>query len=255
MNEPAKSCALGPLWHVDGAHTFFAGPLTYNASHRHGAPVYLAGLYGGYRIRFDGTAWITCRTAFVPAGLAHELDCGGEPLAVLYLEPEASPHALTTLVRGGDPIAGALVAAQGEIIPLRTLYEDRGACAWTGAALTDLAGYSLRRVGSEMDARIARLVSRLREHGEGAMSAESLARSVGLSSSRLQHLFTENVGVPFRRYRAWVRMRRAIAAVVAGANFTGAAHASGFADQAHFANDFRRTFGAPASRSLLRIRR
>ena len=87
------------------------------------------------------------------------------------------------------------------------------------------------------------------------MSAESLARSVGLSSSRLQHLFTENVGVPFRRYRAWVRMRRAIAAVVAGANFTGAAHAAGFADQAHFANDFRRTFGAPASRSLLGIRR
>ena len=79
--------------------------------------------------------------------------------------------------------------------------------------------------------------------------------SVGLSPSRFQHLFTDAVGVPFRRYRAWLRMRRAIGAVIDGSNFTGAAHAAGFADQAHFAHDFRRTFGAPASLSLRDIRR
>jgi AraC-like DNA-binding protein len=50
-------------------------------------------------------------------------------------------------------------------------------------------------------------------------------------------------------------MRRAIEEIVAGANFTAAAHAAGFADQAHFAHDFRRTFGAPASRSLSGVRR
>lgn len=255
MNEPAAPHALGPLWHVEGAHTLFAGPLAYNASHRHGAPVYLAGLYGCYRIRFDGTAWITCRTAFVPAGLAHELDCGGDPLAVLYLEPEASPLALMGLMRGATPIAGARVAAEGEIVPLRALYEDRGACSWAGEALADLAGFSLRHTEGSLDGRIARVVSSLGAEPQSALSADALARSVGLSSSRLQHLFTQEIGVPFRRYRSWLRMRRAITAVVAGANFTGAAHAAGFADQAHFANDFRRTFGAPASRSLLNVRR
>ncbi|MCJ2082317.1 AraC family transcriptional regulator [Methylobacterium sp. J-090] len=252
MNEPA---ALGPLWHVEGAHTFFAGPLAYNASHQHGAPVYLAGLYGRFRIRFDGTAWITCRTAFVPAGLAHELECGGDPVAVFYLEPEASPHALTGLMRGASSIAGARVAAGGEIVSLRALYEDRGACAWAAEALADLAGFSRRRTECRLDGRIAQVVSRLGTGPGSGLSADSLAGSVGLSSSRLQHLFTQEIGVPFRRYRSWLRMRRAITAIIAGANFTGAAHAAGFADQAHFANDFRRTFGAPASRSLLGVRR
>lgn len=259
MNEPATATSLSPLWHVEGDQTFFAGRLTYNASHRHGAPVYLAGLYGAFRIRFDGTAWITCRTAFVPAGVAHELDCAGDPLAVFYREPDAAPHALAALLSGADAVAGALVATRGEILPLRALYEDRCACAWTGAALADLAGFAIRRPGGTFDDRIARVMQRLRDADEAAegvtMPAEILARSVGLSSSRLQHLFTGTVGVPLRRYRAWLRMRRAIVHVIAGANFTGAAHAAGFADQAHFANDFRRTFGAPASRSLLGVRR
>lgn len=255
MNEPATATSLSPLWHVERDQTFFAGRLTYNASHRHGAPVYLAGLYGAFRIRFDGTAWITCRTAFVPAGVAHELDCAGDPLAVFYREPDAAPQALAALMSDADAVAGALVAARGEILPLRALYEDRGACAWTGAALADLAGFAIRRSDHGFDPRIARVMSRLRDAEEAAMPAETLARSVGLSSSRLQHLFTGTVGVPVRRYRGWLRMRRAIAHVIAGANFTGAAHAAGFADQAHFANDFRRTFGAPASRSLSGVRR
>ena len=38
-------------------------------------------------------------------------------------------------------------------------------------------------------------------------------------------------------------------------NFTEAAHAAGFADQPHFARDFRRRFGAPASPGLSSVRR
>ncbi|MFJ5489383.1 helix-turn-helix domain-containing protein, partial [Hansschlegelia beijingensis] len=90
---------------------------------------------------------------------------------------------------------------------------------------------------------------------EEGVSVPELARLCGLSASRLQHLFASEVGVPIRRYRAWSRMRGAIAEIVAGASFTQAAHAAGFADQAHFAHDFRRTFGAAASRSLRGVRR
>jgi AraC-like DNA-binding protein len=80
--------------------------------------------------------------------------------------------------------------------------------------------------------------------------AAEIAATVGLSPSRFQHLFTAHIGVPFRRYRAWHRLRAAIREVTRGANYTEAAHAAGFADQAHFARHFRRTFGAPASRGL-----
>jgi len=81
-----------------------------------------------------------------------------------------------------------------------------------------------------------------------------LASGAGLSASRFQHVFTHEVGVPFRRYRAWIRIRVAIAEIVKGSNFTAAAYTAGFVDQAHFTNDFRRTFGGPPSLSLLKPR-
>ncbi|MGQ9368234.1 helix-turn-helix domain-containing protein [Azospirillum sp. ST 5-10] len=246
----------GPLWHVDDGRTFFAGTLDYNASHQHGAPVYLAGLHRPFGLRVAGGPWLACRTAVIPAGVLHELDVGGDPIAVLYVEPHAGGlHALLPLVRGAREVGGALVGDGGEVSLLRTLYEDRSSPGWAGEALRDLVGFAAPRAARSIDGRIARVVADL--HGDDGAPAPvaRLAAGVGLSASRFQHLFTGEVGVPFRRYRAWQRMRSAIREIVAGNSFTAAAHAAGFADQPHFAHDFRRTFGAPASRSLTGVRR
>ena len=116
-------------------------------------------------------------------------------------------------------------------------------------------GEDALRADQPVDPRIAKILVALRARPEAGMSAGRLAAAASLSSSRMQHLFSAAMGVPFRRYRAWLRMRRAIEAVLRGANFTGAAHEAAFADQAHFANAFRRTFGVPASYSLQDIRR
>ena len=249
---------LEALWHLDEGRTFFAGPLDYNASHQHGAPVYLAGLYGSFGLRVEGGRWLAVRTAVIPAGVRHELQLGGQPIGVFYIEPDlAGADALVPLVRDTREDHGALVGRTGEVGALRALYEDATATRWAGAALGDLLGFSRRRARREMDSRIARVVAgmsgRVAALGELTPVAR-LAGEVGLSASRFQHLFTREVGVPFRRYRAWQRMRAAIAEIVRGRTFTAAAHTAGFADQAHFGHDFRRTFGAPASRSLARVR-
>jgi AraC-like DNA-binding protein len=137
---------------------------------------------------------------------------------------------------------------------LRTLYEDRASTGWTAPALTDLLGFAKRRASRQIDPRLSRVVEHLSARYRDLTPVAHLAGSAGLSASRFQHLFTQEVGVPFRRYRAWQRMRAAIGQIVTGSTFTTAAHAAGFSDQAHFAHDFRRTFGAPASRSLSRVR-
>jgi AraC-like DNA-binding protein len=250
--DPAE---LDALWHVDEGRTFFAGPLEYNASHQHGAPVYLAGLYGSFGLRVEGGGWVTCRTAVIPAGVSHELDIGGNPLAVFYIEPDiAGVDALTPLVRNTREVHGTLVGSTGEVSLLRTLYEDRTSTRWAGAALTDLLGFGQRRAARQMDPRVSRVVANLHARYDDLTPVAQVASSAGLSASRFQHLFTQEVGVPYRRYRAWHRMRAAIREIITGSTFTRAAHAAGFSDQAHFAHDFRRTFGAPASRSLTRVR-
>lgn len=251
----AEKAVLGPLWHVAGAHTFFAGPLTYNASHQHGAPVYLAGLYGPFRLRIGIQPWTICRSAMIPAGVSHELILEGEPIAVFYVEPSEAGHdALVPLVRGAREEGGAVIGDAGEITMLRELYENPDGTSAAGGALGSLLAFSAAKARRQMDGRLRRTLSLLDERPDDASSAASVARSLGLSASRFQHLFTAEIGVPYRRYRAWTRMRRSIREIVSGSSFTAAAHAAGFCDQAHFAHDFRRTFGAPASVSLREIR-
>ena len=91
--------------------------------------------------------------------------------------------------------------------------------------------------------------------GDDLTPVATWAMQSGLSPSRFQHLFTEQIGVPFRRYRSWNRMRQAIREILRGHNFTTAAHATGFTDSAHFSHEFRKTFGAPATIGLHRLAR
>lgn len=161
---------------------------------------------------------------------------------------------LTPLVRNAREVDGGLVGSTGEVKLLRELFEDRDATRWARPALTELLGFARRRAARQIDPRVARVVERLALRSEDLTPLAELAATAGLSASRFQHLFTQEVGVPFRRYRAWHRMRAAIREIVSGSNFTRAAHAAGFFDQAHFGHDFRRTFGAPATRSLSKVR-
>jgi transcriptional regulator GlxA family with amidase domain len=117
-------------------------------------------------------------------------------------------------------------------------------------------GFAKRRSGAELiDPRISQVVEFLFEHSDDLTSVATLAGTVGLSASRFQHLFTQQIGVPFRRYRAWNRIRKAIREIIKGNNFTIAAHATGFSDSAHFSHEYRKTFGAPPTVGLQRLAR
>jgi len=112
LNEraaPARAPGAS-LWHVDEGWALFAGPLHHNDSHAHSTAVYLAGLYGTFRLRIAGSRWMSCRSAVIRAGTPYEFDIGGDPLGVFYLEPNvAGADALAPLVEGGEEVNGALV--------------------------------------------------------------------------------------------------------------------------------------------------
>src|SRR5690606_10289226 len=96
--------------------------------------------------------------------------------------------------------------------------------------------------------RVRKLLRALRELPPDAdLSLEAFARDVGLSPSRLMHVFTESLGIPLRPYLAWVRLQRAAAAIVSGVPLAQAALAAGFADSAHMSRAFRSMLGLPPS--------
>jgi AraC-like DNA-binding protein len=250
LNERAAGASGASLWHVDEGWSLFAGPLGHNAPHAHSAAVYLAGLYDTFRLRVSSEPWRTCRTAVIRAGTTYEFDAGNAPLGVFYLEPSCGrAEALAPLMTDSKEVAGALVG-EGETANIRALFERRPASDDLRLGADDLLRFSRRRARREIDPRVALSIDGMQRDEYRPTSIATIAAATGLSPSRLQHLFTAEVGVPLRRYRRWQRLRSAIRLAAAGSSLTEAAHAAGFADQAHFSRAFRATFGAPPSRGL-----
>ena len=256
LYERAEPERLAPLLHMDGGFSLWAGATGFLADHQGSAPVLLVALYGSFRLRLSGQ-WMTCPAAVIPPGIGHELDFNGEPFVALYVESDhGGLDALRPLIRGGREAGGVLTGIATDTALLRSLYEDQRSESWVGTTLAEMLALSRRSVGTPLvDPRIRSVLAALRASPEKLTSVEQVASGVGMSSSRLQHVFTREVGVPFRRYRAWSRLRVAWRQIIEGAAITDAAHSAGFFDSAHLAHEYQRTFGTFASARRRRLAR
>ncbi len=74
---------------------------------------------------------------------------------------------------------------------------------------------------------------------------DSLAAELGLSASRLSHLFTDQVGLSFRNLQNWGRLRLAweLVAWHPEMTLTEIAHVMGFADSSHLSRAFNKGLG------------
>lgn len=100
-----------------------------------------------------------------------------------------------------------------------------------------------------LDERIASCLSWIKEHlTERTITAEMLAETVFLSRSRLMHLFSDQIGIPIRKYILWQRLRHALLQLADGQTITEASHAAGFTDSAHMNRTFNTMFGITPSK-------
>ncbi|NOI74444.1 helix-turn-helix transcriptional regulator [Vibrio coralliilyticus] len=99
------------------------------------------------------------------------------------------------------------------------------------------------------DHRIKRLLHELNQCLDGSClkptswRASDVAQKLALSESRFLHLFSKELGIPWRPYLLWCRMLCAVRAILNGEPATDAAHMAGFSDSAHLSRTFRKTFG------------
>ena len=77
------------------------------------------------------------------------------------------------------------------------------------------------------------------------LTLEELARIANLSPFYLVRVFRKEVGLPPHAYQTRVRLNRAKALLAQDATIGEAALNSGFFDQSHFTNHFRKVFGYP----------
>lgn len=190
------------------------------------------------------------RAALIPSGVAHEVQSTPQPVLLLLVEPYG-PRG-KALRDSATATAARLRAAERALekvgcSELRGAGPEQRADALLGAVAPTLLG------AASLSAQVRDAlhhIERAAPHGEVRIA--QVAAAVSLSPSRLTHRFSREVGIPFRRYVLWVRIRLAVIAVGGGTRGLADAAAAGLSDGAHLSRVFAQNFGLPPS-ALLRM--
>ncbi|QBG47131.1 helix-turn-helix domain-containing protein [Verrucomicrobia bacterium S94] len=96
------------------------------------------------------------------------------------------------------------------------------------------------------------LVQRMRRHPEEKLSLKDAAGIVGLSASRLSHLFTTMIGVSFKQYQMSLRLDLADRLMKANPDWRMAriAEHCGFEDPLYFSRAYKKHRGIPPSKAF-----
>lgn len=225
--------------------TLFFGPLQRLEFHAMGAVAINIGPYQPFIIK-TVNGYQAFRSAVIPAGCKHEIIANGNILASLMIERHS---AFFSYFSKRFPLQSTKITGVSEnewIECFQKIYEEKPAKREIEQMLHQLLDKD-EEAEKTIDSRIGGIMNQLMLDPLTDVSQETLAASVGLSSSRFRHLFTEQSAIPFRRYRMWRRIVSAMETLHTVDNLTYAAMEAGFTDSAHFNRCFRDTFGVNPS--------
>lgn len=95
----------------------------------------------------------------------------------------------------------------------------------------------------ELDARIRQALQLIDQLPFDQATLARLSQCLGMSPSRLRHLFKEQTGCTITHYSRWAAVWRAASLWQQGKTLTGIAHDVGFYDLAHLDRAFNEVFG------------
>lgn len=182
----------------------------------------------------------TARALVIPPDQPHAVCAGAERGRLIHVEPDSGLGAdLVGAV--SEPTSLEAWIAAGELLLLHPQWQD--------GRLPVAPQTRARRHEAVVEAQ-AILADRI---DAGPIRLAEVASAVLISESRLAHLFSAELGLTFRAYVRWLRLRRAVEIVAAGGTLTEAAHGAGFADSPHLSRVWRKAFGSvPTDSSQLR---
>lgn len=227
----------------------YVGPLLDHEAHAHHALQISVALEGKVSVQLPPEErWRHHQAVATAPDQSHRLRCGGL-IAQIYLDPEsrAGLAIRQTLLQGAR--ARALPQLNPRVLtglrsgPTGGLAPDQVADAIDELTDQSRADYSRDLI----DPRVQLTLTTVHAMPGRRAPLPELAKSVGLSPSRLGALFRRDIGLPLRRYLLWLRLIDAIEALARGATLTRAAHDAGFADSAHLTRTFHHMFGMPPS--------
>jgi AraC-like DNA-binding protein len=222
----------------------YVGPGSSAATHRHDATQLIWSPTNPIRVHTEHAS-TTTRAALIPPRQSHGFDADANDLAIVLVEPSGPLG--QQLARLAAHHSGPELEARLTDIRLPETNDAASTLDWSRQVLAATVDAEDPNSGVRARREVLDASQFIDDHLAETPLLTAAADHVGLSSRQLRRSFTSEIGIPFRRYVLWRRLRGALLAVDNGADLTTAAATAGFADSAHFSRTFRQTFGLTPS--------
>jgi AraC-like DNA-binding protein len=203
------------------------------------------------------TGQFTYQAVIINSDVPHECRTYGRSFVLINIDPETN---IGTALKKEHLLKGGIAALPVEPIDnylsqLKWLLEEHNPID----AIFQLTNNFLYSIANQhapepLDERIEQVLKLLKEPAQGSVSIKDLAGTVHISPGRLIHLFTQQVGIPVRKYILWSKLMASLKRLEKNVNFTHVALDGGFADAPHFNRTFKRMFGLSPTALLKRDR-
>ncbi|PWN06200.1 helix-turn-helix domain-containing protein [Rhodohalobacter mucosus] len=205
------------------------------------------GLSNSDSIKLSSEEWaesIRVRAFIVPSDVSHQIELdGSEKVLMIWLDPEFS---IKRSMTDADIINTSLGSLESDLKPyaVQTLN-----CESANQIRGIITGWPAADAMDKLDNRISESIKWIKSRvKDQTITVEHLAETVYLSPGRLMHLFSEQIGIPIRKYILWQRLRAALLKLADGESITEAAYYAGFTDSPHMNRVFKANFGITPSK-------
>jgi len=214
-----------------------------------GALALYLSLRGTHRIRLDDGSrageWQTSAFSVIPPYMPHCVASDERMICTVLIEPETiqtcalPPYLFAQPGGAAVPSPEALQRMHAVLQALR----ETGYCQYADTAAFDAAFFGHALPAPRHDARVQAVLEHIKATPNSHMTAQTCADAACLSLSRFLHLFKDEVGSSFRRFRAWRRARSLLYYVTHTSSLTDVALDSGYPDSSYFSHSIRRFYG------------
>lgn len=218
----------------------YAGPGGSAVKHSHHAIQLIRSFDSPFQLNLEGRTR-TCSAALVPSGVSHSFECSAEHVLLALIEP-LGPNG-SELNRIAVEAAGASL----DFLPPARIDQMANPQLAVQGVVDTLSSNTRIEMAAELSPHVVSALLYLDGAIDGKPRIKEAASAAGISPSRLTHLFTQQVGIPFRKFVLWLRLRRVVESVSQGENLTSSAHSAGFSDSSHLSRVFRENFGLSPS--------
>lgn len=222
---------------------FYLGLLGTPSARNCGALTLYVALEQPFRLCLDGCHWSSYELAVVPPYVTHRIESAEPLIGAIVLEPESVdftglPAVLSPASNGqADPAALARIRSAYRYL------QTMGGGATVAGLDVDRLFFGQELPARRLEPRIAAIVEKIKHNPAGSYTAEECAQEAGLSFSRFLHLFKDEVGVTFRRFRVWKRARSVLYHVTRSGTLTDVALEVGYPDSTYFSHSIRQVYG------------